>query len=89
MEDSIEESISSSVWGIDAGAILNIGGHSMEDGGRHDFLLVGDEGADFSGGLRNGENEGSFYNLGEVPWQLRTPLQEAKSLLQWNNPFIG
>ena len=47
------------------------------------------EGAGLSGGLKNGENKGSLYNPGGIPWQQRTPLWEAKGLLRWNNPPIG
>ena len=54
----------------------------------HDFLLIGDKGVDFSRGLRNGGNESSYSPEG-VPWQQRTPFQEARSLLQQNNPSIG
>ena len=39
--------------------------------------------------LKNREDEGSSYILGGVPWQRKTPLLEAKSLLQQNIPSIG
>ena len=42
-----------------------------------------------SGELRDGENEESFYIPGGVPWQRKTLLLEAKSLLWWNIPSIG
>ena len=88
LEGSVKEGICGGVWDIDVGTVLNVGECGMGNRGRHDFLLLRQR-CWFSGGLRNGENGGSFYNLGGVPLQWRTLLWEARSLLQLSSPSIG
>ena len=51
------------------------------------FVYKGED-ACFSRVLRNREGEGNLYSPGGVPWQRRTPLQEAKSLLRQNSLSI-
>ena len=69
------------------GTKLDVGEHSVGNRRRH-VLFVRVRTFAFSGVLRNGEGEGNFYSPGGVPWQWRTPLWEAKSLLWRNSPSI-